>query len=100
MHERAARELERDLSQGPTGTGQAFPLRHGKDGWDIGREFCPLRVLRPWRRLPREGVAAPGSLGVFKARLDWGLGSSPSGVLRSDETTSCMFVCAAVKLLG
>ena len=35
----------------------------------------PVRVLRPWHRLPREAVAAPGSLAVFKARLDGALGS-------------------------
>ena len=34
----------------------------------------PVRVLRPWPRLPREAVAAPGSLAVFKARLDGALG--------------------------
>jgi len=29
----------------------------------------PMRVVRPWPRLPREAVAAP-SLAVSKARLD------------------------------
>ena len=33
-----------------------------------------MRVLRPWHRVPREAVAAPGSLAVFKARLDGALG--------------------------
>ena len=30
----------------------------------------PGRVGRPWHRVPREAVAAPGSLEVSKARLD------------------------------
>ena len=34
-----------------------------------------MRVVRPWHRLPREAVAAPGSLAVFKARLDGALGN-------------------------
>ncbi|NXW80987.1 ITSN1 protein, partial [Hirundo rustica] len=33
-------------------------------------------VLRPWNRIPRAAVAAPGSLAVPKARLDTGAGSS------------------------
>ena len=39
------------------------------------KKFFPVRVLRPWHRLPREAVAAPGSLEVFKARLDGALGN-------------------------
>ena len=38
---------------------------------DIRHKFFPVRVLRPWHRVPREAVAAP-SLAVFKARLDTG----------------------------
>jgi len=36
---------------------------------DIRKKIFPVRVLRPWPRLPREAVAVP-SLAVFKARLD------------------------------
>ena len=63
-------ELERDLGQGMEGqdTGDGFPLRQGRDGWDIGREFFPGRMVR--HSMPREAVAAPGSLEVSKARLD------------------------------
>uniref|UniRef100_A0A803V991 Large ribosomal subunit protein uL22m n=1 Tax=Ficedula albicollis TaxID=59894 RepID=A0A803V991_FICAL len=32
------------------------------------KKFFPVRVVKPWHRMPRESVAAP-SLGVFKARL-------------------------------
>ena len=39
---------------------------------DIRKKFFPMRVVRPWLRLPREAVAAP-SLAVFKARLDGAL---------------------------
>ena len=34
-----------------------------------------MRVVRPWHRLPGEVVEAPGSLEVFKARLDEALGN-------------------------
>ena len=44
--------------------------------WDIGKELFPGRVGRPWHRVPRAAVAAPGSLAVPKARLDIGAGSS------------------------
>ncbi|NXU83329.1 LHX8 protein, partial [Xiphorhynchus elegans] len=37
--------------------------------WAIGKKFFPVRVVRPWHRLPRDTVAAP-SLEGFKARLD------------------------------
>ena len=37
--------------------------------WDIGKKFLPVRVVRPWHRLPREAEAFP-SLEVTKARLD------------------------------
>ena len=43
-----------------------------------------MRVGRPWHRVPREAVAAPGSLEVSRARLDgawsnlgWGKVSLP-----------------------
>jgi len=39
---------------------------------DIRKKFFTARVMRPWRRLPREAVDTP-SLAVFKARLDGAL---------------------------
>jgi len=36
------------------------------------RKSFPVRVVRPWPRLPREAVAA-ASLAGFKARLDGAL---------------------------
>ena len=50
--------------------GNGFPLAEGRDGWDIGKELFPVRVGRPWHRVSREAVAAPGSLEVSKARLE------------------------------
>ena len=38
--------------------------------------FLPVRVGRPWHRVPRAAGAAPGSLAVPKARLDNGAWSS------------------------
>jgi len=38
----------------------------------------PMRVVRPWPRLPREAVAAP-SLAVLKARLDGALSTLGCG---------------------
>ncbi|RMC14542.1 hypothetical protein DUI87_09639 [Hirundo rustica rustica] len=65
-------ELERDWGQGMEGqdTENGFPLTEGRDGWDIGKELFPVRGVRPWHRVPREAVAAPGSLEVSKTRLD------------------------------
>ena len=51
-------------------TGNGFPLPEGRAGWEIGKEFLAGRVGRRWHRVPREAVAAPGSLAVSKARLD------------------------------
>ncbi|NWY39713.1 ASTN2 protein, partial [Sylvia atricapilla] len=34
------------------------------------KKIFPVRVSRPWHRVPREAVGAPGSLAVPKARLD------------------------------
>ena len=34
------------------------------------KKSFPVRVVRPWHRVPRAAVAAPGSLAVSKARLD------------------------------
>ncbi|TRZ25247.1 hypothetical protein HGM15179_001826 [Zosterops borbonicus] len=38
-------------------------------GWDIGKGFLPVRMVKPWHRVPREAVAAP-CLEVSRARLD------------------------------
>ena len=45
----------------------------GRFRLDIRKKFFTLRVLKHWRRLPREAADAP-SLEVFKARLDGALG--------------------------
>ncbi|XP_063275379.1 uncharacterized protein LOC134561940 [Prinia subflava] len=62
-------ELERNWGQGMEGQykGEWLPLPEGRDRWDIGKDFFPVRVGRPWHRVPRAAVAAPGSLAVSKA---------------------------------
>ncbi|GAB0185284.1 triadin [Grus japonensis] len=55
--------------------GNGFKLKDGRFKLDVRKKFFPVRVLRPWHRLPREAGAAPGSLAVFKARLDGALGN-------------------------
>jgi len=52
--------------------GNSSKLDEGRIRIDIRKKFFPMRVVRPWRRLPREAVAAP-SLAVLKARLDGAL---------------------------
>jgi len=47
-------------------------LKEGRFRLDIRKKFFPMRVVRPWPRMPREAVAAP-SLAVLKARLDGAL---------------------------
>ncbi|RLV71504.1 hypothetical protein DV515_00017381, partial [Chloebia gouldiae] len=41
----------------------------GRDGWDIGKEFLAVRVVRPWDGIPGESVAT-SSLEVSKAKLE------------------------------
>ena len=52
--------------------GNGCKIKEGRFRLDIRKKFFPMRVVRPWPRLPREAVAAP-SLAVFKARLDGAL---------------------------
>jgi len=52
--------------------GNGSKLKEGRFRLDIQKKFFPMRVVRPWPRLPREALAAP-SLAVLKARLDGAL---------------------------
>ena len=45
-------------------------LKEGRFKLDERKKVFPRRVGRSWHRVPREAVAAPGSLEVSKARLD------------------------------
>jgi len=47
-------------------------LKEGRFRSDIRKKFFPMRMVKPWPRLPRAAVAAP-SLAGFKARLDGAL---------------------------
>ncbi|KFQ03608.1 hypothetical protein N330_12230, partial [Leptosomus discolor] len=47
-------------------------LKEGRFRLDIKKKFFTVRVVRHWKMLPREAVAAP-FLAVFKARLDGAL---------------------------
>ena len=50
--------------------GNGFKLKGQGFRLEVRRKFLPARVLRPWHRVPREAVAAPGTLEVSKARLE------------------------------
>jgi len=52
--------------------GNGFRLKEGRFRLDMSKKFLPVRVVKPWPRLPREAVAAL-SLAGFKARLDGAL---------------------------
>ncbi|KFQ73683.1 hypothetical protein N335_10801, partial [Phaethon lepturus] len=45
-----------------------FKLKEGRFRLDLRKKFFPLRVVKPWPRLPREVVDAP-SLETFQVRL-------------------------------
>jgi len=72
--------------------GNGCKLKEGRFRLEIRNKFFPMRVVRPWPRLPREAVAAP-SLAVFKARLDgalstpvwWKMSLLMAGGLEPDE---------------
>ena len=49
-----------------------FKLREGRFRLDIKMNFFTMRVVKHWKRLPREVVDVP-SLETFKARLDGAL---------------------------
>jgi len=86
--------MERDFSQGGAviGQGGMALIKEGRFRLDIRKKFFPMRVVKPWLRLPREAVAAP-SLAGFKARLDgavsnlgwWEMSLLMAGGLEPDE---------------
>jgi len=54
--------------------GNGVKLRKSRFTLDTRKPFFAMRMVRHWKRLPREAVAAP-SLEVFEARLDGALSS-------------------------
>ena len=50
--------------------GNGFKLTEGRVRLEISKKFFSVRVGRPWHRVPRETVAAPGSLEMSQTRLD------------------------------
>jgi len=52
--------------------GNGSKLTEGRFRLNIGKKFFPMRVVKPWPRLPGEAVAAPSLVGL-EARLDGAL---------------------------
>ena len=64
--------MERDCFQGMEGQDKGEWLPTDRDWVLIGywEEILSWSVVSPWHRLPREAVAASGSLAVSKTRMD------------------------------
>jgi len=52
--------------------GICFKLKEARFRLEVKKKFFIMRVVKCWKRFPREAVDAP-SLAVFKARLDGAL---------------------------
>jgi len=52
--------------------GDVFKLKEGRFRLAVRKKFFTMRLVRHWKKLPREVVDAP-SLEVFKARFDGAL---------------------------
>ncbi|KAK4830138.1 hypothetical protein QYF61_008565, partial [Mycteria americana] len=64
--------------------GNGFKLKEGRFRLDIRKKFFVMRVVKPWKRLPRQVVVAP-SLETFKNALGW---KGPLKVIQSNSPCS------------